>query len=554
MVTLHAYILRELLKTFALTLVALTGLLTMGGGLFNAVTYEGISATDVVRFTPYMVPIAITIAMPMAALFAATMVYGRLAADNELTACRAAGVNVHRLFLSSILLGAFVAASTLVLANVIIPDCAVRIENFARNNIRDLIVQHLENRGFFHYQKGASDSYTLTTERVQGELPDALLAKKGFETGPRIQYVLLTNPTFMQADGGGKLLRFSCARYALCCFDTRVTPAELTFFLRDGRDFRVGEGDTAIDEQQFGPIAAPQASMSRLSSADLGQLLHWQAAPWDAPKQRDEIQRFLAELACQRFYDYCSARVGGKEFVLDDDDGRQYRVRCAAVSPERRAPTFERAEVLVHDAQQNLRTRYEAPRLKLSAAPLPSGRILVELRLIRTPEQDVLEYDVHAGNLGEPRRKSVLSLDRLRIPPEVLEDVARFTPAQVIDPAAPLPVTGPLVDKRVSLQNSVRRLQRQIPATIHQRMGYTSSALVTVLMGATLGVMFRGSRALAAFALALVPFSSVLILIVIGQKLTVDERLAAYGPLITWGGLLLALLADGVLIRAGVRR
>jgi hypothetical protein len=295
--------------------------------------------------------------------------------------------------------------------------------------------------------------------------------------------------------------------------------------------------------------------MFNLSSAGLGQLLHWQAAPWDAPKQHDEIQRFLARVACQRFFSYCSARVGpGQELVLYDDDGNEYLVRCASVSLERHVPDFEGAEVSVFDAQHVQRTRYKAPRLKLSAAPLPSGRILVELRLSRTPEQDVLEYDAHAGSFGEPRRKSVLSLDRLRVPQEVLDEVAQYTPAQVASPTARLPITDSLNDERVSIRNSIRRLQRQIPATIHLRLGYTGSALVTVLMGVALGVMFRGSRALAAFALALVPFFSVAIVLVLGQKLTEDEFLTQYGPMATWGGLLLTLVADSLLIRVGVRR
>ena len=90
MVTLHGYILRELLKTLGLTLAALTVLFTMGGGLYNVIRYEGVSAADVLSFIPLLLPIVLTLTLPIAALFAATMVYGRLAADNELVACRAA--------------------------------------------------------------------------------------------------------------------------------------------------------------------------------------------------------------------------------------------------------------------------------------------------------------------------------------------------------------------------------------------------------------------------------------------------------------------------------
>ena len=101
MATLHGYILRELLKTFALALTALTVIFTMGGGLYNIVRYEGVTTADIARLLPLMLPSAITFLMPIAALFAATMVYGRLAADNELTASRASGNNNHRLFLSA---------------------------------------------------------------------------------------------------------------------------------------------------------------------------------------------------------------------------------------------------------------------------------------------------------------------------------------------------------------------------------------------------------------------------------------------------------------------
>jgi lipopolysaccharide export LptBFGC system permease protein LptF len=555
MVTLHAYILRELLKIFGLSLLALTILFTMGGGLYNIVSYEGVSAGDVFRFIPLLVPIVITLTMPIAALFAATMVYGRLSADNELTACRAAGINVHRLFLSAILLAVFVSAFTLVFANIIIPSFAQRLETFARNNLRDLVTQHLGNRGFFHYQgKDSGDHYTLTAENAQG-VADSALTQKGFETGKGLQYLLITSPTFLHVGTNGALVRFAAARYGLCRFDTRTTPVELTFFVRDARDFEVGQSAVTVDQQQIGPLALPLPSAFRLSAADLRDLLRWRTAPWEVPKQRDELRRFLMEFTCERFYRYCAAHLGdGRELVLLDDDGAEYRIQCTAVVAERRALILEPGQVVVREPRGELRAKYEAPRIRLTAVPLPKGSVVVEIRLIRTGEQDVVEYDARGGVLGEPRRKPTLSLDRVRAPAEVLEEAARYTPAQVIDPAVPLPVGAELADQRAGLQKGVRTEQRKVVGTIHFRLGYTASALVTVLMGAALGVIFRGSRALAAFALALIPFFSVMILMVLGRQLAEDAHLAALGPAVTWGGLLLALAADGVMLRVGVRR
>jgi lipopolysaccharide export LptBFGC system permease protein LptF len=132
--------------------------------------------------------------------------------------------------------------------------------------------------------------------------------------------------------------------------------------------------------------------------------------------------------------------------------------------------------------------------------------------------------------------------------------MAGCTAATVLDPAVSLPLDDALTSRRAGLMKLAQEYARKIVATVNFRLGYTSSVLVTLLMGAALGIIFRGSRALAAFALALVPFFSVLVLIVVGQKLTEDAQTTQIGPLVAWGSLVLVLLADGVILRLGVRR
>jgi len=124
---------------------------------------------------------------------------------------------------------------------------------------------------------------------------------------------------------------------------------------------------------------------------------------------------------------------------------------------------------------------------------------------------------------------------------------------QVLDPGVTLALTGDLANRRVGLQKALREQQRKVVSTIHFRLAYTLCALVIVLMGASLGVMFRGARALAAFALSLIPFFSVMVLMVLGAswRRTRTRRRRAPGHL---GGLVLAGVADGVMLRVGVRR
>jgi lipopolysaccharide export LptBFGC system permease protein LptF len=559
MVTLHRYIFVELLKTLVLAELALTTLLTMGGGLYNAIKYEGVSGGDVLRFLPLLIPIVVTLTLPMAALFAVTMVYGRLAADNELTACRAAGINVHRLFLPAIGLSLVLGAFTLLVGNFVIPGLSQRLADFARESVRDIVAQHLQRDGYVQYQerkkKEKGDRYTLTARRVQNVAEEALRAKQ-FETGPGLHYLLVHDPTLLHLDEQGRLVRFIAARQGLCFFDTRANSAQITVYVHEGRDFDVGKHAVSVGQQQIGPIVLPWLSAPvSLTTADLGQLLYWKSNPWAGPKLAEQIRDFLALVARARFHAWCTAHLEqGGTLVLGDARGREYRLTCAAVRTDAKGLVLTDGRVALHTPGETLPLRYEAAQIELRGRPLPSGDLLIELNLVRTTRQDVLEYEPYAGGYAAPRRKPTLSLDGVQAPADATASVAQCTAAQVLDPTVALALPPELADKRVGLQDAGRELQRRILATMHMRLGYTSCVFVILLMGGALGVIFRGARALAAFALSTIPFFSVMILMVLGQKLAADAKTTNIGPLVTWGGLVAVLLADLVVLRVGVRR
>lgn len=553
MATLHGYILRELLKTFGLALTALTALFTMGGGLYNVVRFEGVSAADVFSFIPLMIPIVVTLTMPMAALFAATMVYGRLAADNELTACRAAGINVHRLLLSCVLLSVLVAAFTLLFSNFVIPQFMQRLDDFARNNVRDIVAQQLQQKGFIHRGKTDDERYTFTAERVQGVTDDALRSRH-FEVDHGLQYLLVSNPTGLHVDRNGDLQRFFVAKHVLCAFDTRVTPLQVTLYVREGQDFEVGKRAMLIDQQQIGPFTVPMPVPQRLSSTDLPRLLRWHSAPWETPRLADQIQTLRYEILRERLFAEVSEQIKSDRGARWQDEQRQeYLVTARETRTEQNHLVLQRGRVEVRSPEGAPRAAYEAERMELSTLRLP-GRTLMSLRLVQTAAQDVLEYDLRAGATATPRHKDTLNIDQLVLPDEVVRELEDYTPAALVTPSVALPIDAQFGDNRVSLGKAAAQMKRKIVATLNFRMGYTSSVLVTLVMGAALGIIFRGSRALAAFALALIPFFSVLFVMMLGRQLTEDMKLTDVGPWVTWGGLALGLVADGVILRLGVRR
>jgi lipopolysaccharide export LptBFGC system permease protein LptF len=561
MVMLHAYILRELLKTFGLTLLALTALFTMGGGLYNVLKFEGVTTGDLFTLLPMLIPVTLTITMPVAALFAATMTYGRLAADNELVACRAAGINIHRVFLSAILLSVFVAALAAISVNVLIPDFMQKIAHFAKANVRDLAFHRLLQRGYIEYGKAGTEQYMLTAQQVKSVSREALVSKGFDPPGRGTSYFWVEQPTFLMIDESGELERFSVAEGGLCQFDTRDKDIEFTLYVINARDYEVGKRVVQIGKQKIGPYARAIPFLPKPSMVKLATLRDWLAAPWKAPKLEDEIDKFLGRLRAYVFYGESARRLGaGEPLVLNDNVGARYEIEAHSLTAGRKELVLEGVKVAKYDARRGgsrssaAPIRYEALLAKLHAKPFDNGETLITLELSQTAGQPVREYNPHAGGGDTPREKESLRLDGLLLPEYVLDRMRFCTPAAVLGRSVELPTSAELGDERLGLQESAEKLRRQIRAVIHFRFGFAGSPLVTVLMGAALGVVFRGSRALAAFGLACIPFGIVTVLMLMGRQLTESLATEIIGPYVTWGGLALVGLADGLILRLGVRR
>ena len=63
--TLQWYIFREMSKTFVLSTIGLTLVFALGGGVFNMIRIEGVSATQLARLLLFVLPVATTLTLPV---------------------------------------------------------------------------------------------------------------------------------------------------------------------------------------------------------------------------------------------------------------------------------------------------------------------------------------------------------------------------------------------------------------------------------------------------------------------------------------------------------
>ncbi|MDP6686339.1 MAG: LptF/LptG family permease [Candidatus Omnitrophota bacterium] len=120
---LRKYLLKEILTMFLFSLAIFTFVLVTGNllKLADLVINKGIEISLVGKLFLYLIPFLLSYTIPMAALCATLLVFGRLSSDNEITAMRAAGINLYRLTAPLIITGLILSLFSVVLNNRLLP-------------------------------------------------------------------------------------------------------------------------------------------------------------------------------------------------------------------------------------------------------------------------------------------------------------------------------------------------------------------------------------------------------------------------------------------------
>src|SRR5213080_1729494 len=102
----------KLVKVFSLSLLGITGILLMAGIVAEA-SQQGLTLFQVLEIIPLLIPSTLPYTIPATTLFATCVVYGRLSADNEILAIKAAGVNLFTVVWPGLVLGIVMSVVTM---------------------------------------------------------------------------------------------------------------------------------------------------------------------------------------------------------------------------------------------------------------------------------------------------------------------------------------------------------------------------------------------------------------------------------------------------------
>jgi len=162
---LQRYLLRDLVKVFLLALVGVSAVMVvlMMGQLIGRGVVSGEHA---LKALPLFLPVVLAYTVPATVLFAATLVYGRFARDNEFDAVRMSGIHPLVIVVPSVVVATVLSCAVLYFAAELIPRSYYRVRNLSKNVevAKDAFFRQLDQSGTW-----GDSVWTIWTGSVKGD-------------------------------------------------------------------------------------------------------------------------------------------------------------------------------------------------------------------------------------------------------------------------------------------------------------------------------------------------------------------------------------------------
>jgi len=525
--TLHGYLARDLAKVTALALAAFTLLMTIFA-IMEPLRKEGLGASQALLLAAYTVPIMLSLTLPVAALFAAAIVYGRFSQDNELMACRASGISTLTLLKPALALGGVVTIISMLLSGLVTPRMAELVETSVKANVRTIAYRQLRTRPYADYGQ-----YVIHADAVD-EDQDVIYGLVVAKTKPRDDVALVVAPR------------------ALVKFTEQDGATFVTFYLQDVALARTSEY-TIVEAASHPPITQeiPSLAKEEPSWYTWNELL----AMLENPLRNSRIRRYLREEVVQKLCgDLLMRRIAAairrdEPYAGLRDAQYAYEIRAGEIRPlSDGAVTLGGApnqpvEITIYRAGE------DTPYQQVSAGEARVVTARSELSRDWYVTLEALE-DVTVLPLTEsrvvPQRRTSWTVGQLPLPGDVVAEARAIPLMEILRDPSSVTDDAKIIDDIDRLKHrSIRRLISRIKAEMHMRAAYSLSCLLMVALGAALGLIFRGGQVVSAFAITVVPASLVIVMMLMGKQMVTNPDVSAYWGLVTiWAGILLLAAGD----------
>jgi lipopolysaccharide export LptBFGC system permease protein LptF len=447
-------------------------------------------------------PAMMSYSLPIAALFATTVVYGRLAADNELTACRAAGISFLSISLPAFILGLCVLSVSLLLLCFIVPRFTLKVEQVVYSNLAQLVANQIDRTRQIKH-----DSQVIYAQSALAQPPDPAHPREQMVTLNGVMIVSYGEPL-----GKSKMRipsEFYLAKAATILIHRGGVEDDeysVEVLLEDGSMFprdRKGKLQGGLKATRFGPVPIDSPIEENMKFKDIFQLHTLLEDPSRSQRVQREMIKIVREDQASEFLNEVAAAINGSHARFRFDAGNETfeLVRTGKLPAE-----FVKGKLIVPGAQW----------IEERAGVVTNTADVEEVRIAAraTPDDHLaITADLHAANFR--------AADGQVIGHQSLQRPFNVAMSKDIKSLADRPVNAYLADTNARGRGILIRelivLNNNIQSELHARMSFALSCLILVMVGAALGMMFRSGNFLTAFAISVAPALMCIALIATGQ-------------------------------------
>lgn len=538
--TLHGYLGRDLARIGGLALISFTMLMTVFAVIEPLRRQGGINISRVAELLLYAFPMMLSFTLPVAALFASSIVYGRFSQERELMACRASGISTPSLLVPAFVLGAVVTVASLLLNSFVTPRMLSKVEATVRENFRELAYRHLRTRPYADY----SNKIFVHADYVD-EKNDVIYGLVVADSGnPQKPLIVL-------------------AQRALVNFTEKDDLTYITFYMNDFHIARANDNNI-FKGTAHPPISQPLPSPSKEDPSwyNWGKLMRTLKNPLEnSAIRRDFKKTIIRDLANDMFATGIAESVNtGQGYEKLNHAGMFYRIRAGT------SRVTDKGEVRLGSAERDGHwipvevTVFEGNK-PLKVITAGQGKVVTDLSPLSHEWFVTIELmdDVSILSLTEsratPQKRNEWKIGELPIPKEIEEHANQLKLAEVIQNPDQL-TSDPTIIKRIVRfrERVIGRLMDKVRAEMNMRAAYGISCFLMVVLGASLGMIFKGGQVIVAFAITAIPATLVIITMLLGKQMVNNQDVPpSVGFMVIWLGVVALLVAD-VVVYAFLRR
>ncbi len=547
--TIYRYILKELLKLMALSALVLVTLISFAAAI-KPMSDGLLGAGAMLKFVGYSAPTMLGFVLPFAGAFASTLVFIRMAADNEVLACSASGISYAKVLAPVAALGLVLTMGLFYLSNFVVPGFYRAAAETLESDLMTVLVTQLnQNRPFTEI-----DGFVLYADSaVQLPVPswDPDAAKYIPLAGNATKYIKLTGAAVGELDAQGIVQTDSTAREANILLFQGDTGSFVTIKLLQAMRYEAETGDLFYNESlEIGPwpLSNPFGDSPKFQSwPQLRELYRNPEGFGDVHEAKVQLAREVAVAELRISIREQMKIDRGKVGVVLSGYRQGYRITSPSVRTLRGTLVLKSTPgqpIIIEYPVNSVKHPYDGPVQRRIEAM--SGRIT-----IKPPDQRQPGLKPSALiELTEVRIFKVPStVPTTETLTHILTPMSWQTP--VIDPdLKDKPISELMAaaehhfarsknvdDARDSLDTSILKLRRKIISQLHERAASAITCLILLVFGSILAIHLKGQMPLVVFFWSFLLAIVSIIIIHTGQNLAIAKQATVISGLaILWTG------------------